>query len=37
VNITAAGDGVAYEAAVLAVSSGITPSFAIGALVITED
>ena len=37
VNITAVGDGVAIEAAVLAVSIGITPSFAIGALVITED
>ena len=37
VDITAAGDGVAIEAATLAVSSGITPSFAIGALVVTED
>ena len=37
VNITAVGDGVAIEAAVLAVSTGITPSFAIGALVVTED
>lgn len=37
VNITAVGDGVAIEAAVLAVSIGITPSFAIGALVHTED
>ena len=37
VNITAAGDGVAIEAATLVVSSGITPSFAIGALVVTED
>lgn len=37
VNITAVGDGIAIEAAVLAVSSGITPSFAIGALVVTED
>lgn len=36
-DITVAGDGVAIEAAVLAVSSGITPSFAIGALVVTED
>lgn len=36
-DITAAGDGVAIEAATLAVSSGITPSFAIGALVVTED
>lgn len=36
-DITAAGDGVAIEAAVLAVSSGITPSFAAGALVVTED
>lgn len=37
VNITAAGDGVAIEAAVLAVATGITPSFAIGALVVQED
>lgn len=37
VDITAVGDGIAIEAAVLAVSSGITPSFAIGALVVTED
>lgn len=37
VDITAIGDGVAIEAATLAVSSGITPSFAIGALVVTED
>jgi hypothetical protein len=36
-NITAVGDGVAIESSVLAVSSGITPSFGIGALVITED
>lgn len=36
-DITAAGDGVAIEAATLAVSIGITPSFAIGALVVTED
>lgn len=36
-DITAVGDGVAIEAATLAVSSGITPSFAIGALVVTED
>jgi len=36
VNITAAGDGVAYEALALVVSTGITPSFAIGALVATE-
>jgi hypothetical protein len=36
-DITAAGDGVAYKAASLAVSNGITPQFAIGALVITED
>ena len=35
--ITAAGDGVAIEAATLTVSIGITPSFAIGALVVTED
>lgn len=37
VTISAAGDGVAYEAAVLAVATGITPSFATGALVIQED
>ena len=37
VNITAVGDGIAIEAAMLAVSNGITPSFAIGALVVTED
>lgn len=36
-NITAVGDGIAIEAATLAVSSGITPSFAIGALVLQED
>lgn len=36
-NITAVGDGVVYKAAALAVSNGITPQFAIGALVITED
>ncbi len=36
-DITAAGDGVAIECVTLAVSSGITPSFAIGALVVTED
>jgi hypothetical protein len=36
-DITAAGDGVAIEAATLAVSSGITPSFAIGTLVVQED
>jgi hypothetical protein len=36
-DITAAGDGVAIEAASLAVSSGITPSFAIGTLVVNED
>lgn len=36
-DITAIGDGVAIEAATLAVSSGITPSFAIGALVVSED
>lgn len=36
-NITAAGDGVAIEASVLAVASGITPSFAIGSLVVVED
>lgn len=37
VDITAAGDGVAIEAATLVVSTGITPSFAIGALVVQED
>lgn len=37
VDITAVGDGIAIEANPLAVSSGITPSFAIGALVIQED
>jgi len=36
-DITAIGDGVAYKAATLAVSNGITPQFAIGALTITED
>ncbi len=36
-DVTAAGDGVAYKAATLAVSSGITPSFAIAALAVTED
>lgn len=36
-DITAVGDGVAYKAASLVVSNGITPQFAIGALVITED
>jgi len=36
-DITAVGDGVAIEAATLAVSSGITPSFGIGALVVSED
>lgn len=36
-DITAVGDGVAIESSTLAVSSGITPSFAIGALVINED
>jgi len=36
-NITAVGDGVAIKALTLAVSSGITPQFAIGALVIAED
>lgn len=36
-DITAVGDGVCYKAASLAVSNGITPTFAIGALVITED
>lgn len=36
-DITAVGDGIAIEAAVLAVSSGITPSFAASALVVTED
>lgn len=37
VDITAAGDGVAIEAATLVVSIGITPSFAIGSLVVVED
>lgn len=37
VTITADGDGVAVEAATLAVSSGITPEFAINAINITED
>jgi hypothetical protein len=36
-DITAAGDGVAFKAATLAVSNGITPSFAIGALSVTEE
>jgi len=36
-NITAVGDGVCYKASALAVSSGITPQFGIGALTITED
>lgn len=36
-DITAIGDGVAIECVTLAVSSGITPTFAIGALVVTED
>lgn len=36
-DITAIGDGVVYKAASLVVSNGITPTFAIGALVITED
>lgn len=36
-DITAVGDGVVYKAASLIVSNGITPTFAIGALVITED
>lgn len=37
VDVTAIGNGIAIKAAVLSVSNGITPSFAIGALVITED
>lgn len=37
VDITAAGDGIAIEAAVLSVSQGVTPSFAIGTLVVTEE
>jgi hypothetical protein len=37
VDITGVGDGVAIKASTLAVSSGITPEFAIGALVIFED
>jgi hypothetical protein len=36
-NITAVGDGIAIKSAVLAVSNGITPSFAAGALVGVED
>lgn len=36
-DITAAGDGVAYKATTLAVSVNITPSFGIGALVVSED
>lgn len=34
---SAVGGGVAYKAATLSVSTGITPQFAAGALVITED
>lgn len=37
VNITAVGDGFAIKSAVLAVTNGITPSFGVGALVVTED
>lgn len=37
VDVTAAGDGIAIEAAVLAVSIGVTPNFAIGTLVVTEE
>lgn len=37
VNITAVGDGVAFEAATLAVSIGITPRFDTATLVHTED
>lgn len=37
VNITAAGDGVAIECSPLDVGIGVTPSFAIGALVVLED
>lgn len=37
VDITAAGNGLAIKSAVLSVTNGITPSFGIGALVITED
>lgn len=36
-DVTGAGDGVAIEAAVLAISQGVTPSFAIGTLVVTEE
>lgn len=36
-DITAAGDGVAYKAATLAVSVGITPQFAVGVLIATLD
>lgn len=35
-DITAAGDGVCYKASALAVSAGITPSFAISSLTIIE-
>jgi len=37
VNISAVGDGVAYEARTLSISQNVTPEFAIGALVIQED
>jgi hypothetical protein len=36
-DITAIGDGVAVKAMTLAVAAAITPQFAIGALVVTED
>lgn len=37
IDITAAGDGVCYKASALAVSAGITPSFPVSALAISED
>lgn len=36
-DITAVGEGVCFKAATLAISSGVTPEFAIGAISITED
>lgn len=37
IDITTAGDGVVYKASSLAISAGITPSFPVSNLVITED
>jgi hypothetical protein len=37
IDITAVGDGVAVKGQALSISSGITPQFGIGALVVTED